>query len=98
MIKIIGGKVGGPECTRLTKLATQFWLAKDPFGENIFIWSKEILIWMSKDLMRIFERLNWLYWGLNCKENQFFESIWVSIEKTMKLGDWNWTLKSLIGH
>jgi hypothetical protein len=36
------GKVEGLECTRLVKLATQFWLTKDPFGENIFIWGKEI--------------------------------------------------------
>jgi hypothetical protein len=35
-------KVGGPECIKLTKLTTQFWLKKDPFGENIFIWGKEI--------------------------------------------------------
>jgi hypothetical protein len=34
-------KVKGPECTGLTKFMTQFWLTKDPFDENIYIWGKE---------------------------------------------------------
>ena len=50
-------KVGGPTCIRLTKLAKQFWLTKGSFGENIFIWSKEIQIWIGKDLIRILEGL-----------------------------------------
>ena len=33
-------QVEGPECTRSTKLTTQSWFTKDPFGENIFIWGK----------------------------------------------------------
>ena len=35
-------KVGEPEYTRLIKLTIQFWLTKDLFGENIFIWGKKI--------------------------------------------------------
>jgi hypothetical protein len=34
-------KVEGQECTRLIKLMTQFWLIKDQFDENIFIWGKK---------------------------------------------------------
>jgi hypothetical protein len=34
-------KVEGQECTRLIKLTTQFWLIKDQFDENIFIWGKK---------------------------------------------------------
>ena len=33
--------VEGQECTRLIKLTTQFWLIKDQFDENIFIWGKK---------------------------------------------------------
>jgi hypothetical protein len=39
--KMTSEKVEGPECTRLTKLAIQFWLIKDPF-RFFFIWGKEI--------------------------------------------------------
>ena len=35
--KMTSGKVGRQKCIRLTKLATQFWLKKGSFGENIFI-------------------------------------------------------------
>jgi len=49
-------KVEGLECTRLTKLAIQFWLTKDPFND-FFFWVKEIQIWMGKDSMRILEGL-----------------------------------------
>jgi hypothetical protein len=35
-------KFKGPKCTRLTKLATQSSLTKNPFGENVFICGKEI--------------------------------------------------------
>jgi hypothetical protein len=37
-------KVRWLECIRLVKLGTQFWLKKDLFDENIFIWGKEIQI------------------------------------------------------
>jgi hypothetical protein len=36
-------------------MATQFWLTNDSFGENIFIWGKEIQIWIGKDSIRILE-------------------------------------------
>jgi hypothetical protein len=32
-------------------------LTKGPFGENIFIWGKEIQIWIGKDSMIILEGL-----------------------------------------
>jgi hypothetical protein len=32
-------------------------LAKDSFGENIFIWGKEIQIWIGMDSMRVLECL-----------------------------------------
>jgi hypothetical protein len=57
MTKIISGKVGGLECTRLVKLTTRFWLIKGPIGENICIWGKEIQIWISKDSLRILKDL-----------------------------------------
>jgi len=54
MTKVTNGKVEGPKCIKLT---TQFWLTKGPIGENIFIWGKEIQIWIGKDLKRILEGL-----------------------------------------
>jgi len=53
--KITSRKVEGQECARLEKLSTQFWLTKDRFSENSFIWGKEIQIWTSKDSMKILE-------------------------------------------
>jgi len=55
--KMTSEKVGGLKCIRLVKLTTQFWLTKGPIGENIFIWGKEIQIWIGKDSMRIFKGL-----------------------------------------
>jgi len=42
MTKKISKKFKEPECTRLTKLATQSSLTKNPFGENVFLCGKEI--------------------------------------------------------
>jgi hypothetical protein len=47
------GKVGGPKYVRLTKLATQFWLTKGLINENIFIWGKEIQIWIDSRLIEL---------------------------------------------
>jgi hypothetical protein len=47
-------KVGGPKRIKLT---TQLWLAKDLFGENIFIWGKKTQIWIGKDSIRILKDL-----------------------------------------
>jgi len=45
------------KCIKLEKLTIQFWLTKGPIGENIFIWGKEIQIWIGKDSIRILEGL-----------------------------------------
>jgi len=51
--KMTRGKVGGPKYVRLTKLATQFWLTKGLINENIFIWGKEIQIWIDSRLIEL---------------------------------------------
>jgi len=82
-------KVKGPECTGLTKFMTQFWLTKDPFDENIYIWGKETQIWMSKDLMRILEGLINFIEDLIARNINFLELIWVLIGRNWMLGDGN---------
>jgi hypothetical protein len=57
MTKITSEKIGRPKCIKLEKLTIQFWLTKGPIGENIFIWGKEIQIWIGKDSIRILEGL-----------------------------------------
>jgi hypothetical protein len=73
-------KVEGLKCIRFEKLTAQFWLTKGPIGVNIFIWGKEIQIWMVKDAIRILKGL------IDCKENKFLDSIWVLIGRNWSLG------------
>jgi hypothetical protein len=56
-------------------------LTKDPFGQNIFIWGKEIQIWMSKDSMTILKGLINFIEDLIARKINFLKSIWVLIER-----------------
>jgi len=75
MTKMTSEKVRGPQCIRLANLATQFWLIKDPFGENIFILNKKIQIWMTKNSIRILEGLINFIEDLLVRKGSFLESI-----------------------
>jgi hypothetical protein len=56
-------------------------LTKDLFSENIFVWGKEIQIWMSRESMRILEGLINFIEDLIMREISFLDSIWVLIGK-----------------
>jgi capsule polysaccharide export protein KpsC/LpsZ len=42
---------------KIDKISNSILTTKGPIGENIFIWGKEIRIWMVKDSMRILKGL-----------------------------------------
>jgi hypothetical protein len=46
-------------------------LTKGSIGENIFIWGKEIQIWIGKDLMRILKGLINFIEDLIVRKNSF---------------------------
>jgi hypothetical protein len=54
-------------------------LTKDPFGENILIWGKEIQILMSMDSMKILEGLINFIKDLIVRKISFLEPIRVLI-------------------
>jgi len=72
MTKMTSEKIEGPKYIRLAKLVTQFWLTKGSIGENIFIWGKEIQIWIGKDLMRILKGLINFIEDLIVRKNSFW--------------------------
>jgi hypothetical protein len=50
-------------------------IEKDLFDENIFMWGKEIQIWMSKDMIRILKGLINFIEDLIPRKISFFKSI-----------------------
>jgi len=60
---------------KIGKISDSILIEKDLFDENIFIWGKEIQIWMSKDSIRILEGLINFIEDLIPRKISFFKSI-----------------------
>jgi len=66
---------------KIDKLSNPILTKKSLIGKNIFIWGKEIKIWMIKDSMRILVSLVNFIEDLFARKISFLESIWVLNER-----------------
>ena len=86
---------------KIDKLVIRFWLTKGLIGDNILFRVKKYKFWWV-GLNENFERLNWFYRGLTCKENKFFR-VHLGVNKNklkfgglkLDFGMFNWSKKRL---
>jgi len=73
---------------KIDKISNSILTTKGPIGENIFIWGKEIHIWMVKDSMRILKGLIIFIEDLFVRKISFGVNLGVNWKK-LKFEDWN---------